>query len=279
MSSPQLDSLDWSLLTLGERIQQIEVEGYLVLPDLLSQEQLARLKAETARLETQAVDYSVHQRYRQNIQFAGEAITELSAHPATLAFLKELFGGEIIVMSYHFGRSEPGHPGISLHTDGKPYGSTIDGYEGSVPIMVRVLYYLDDLTPEVSPFRVVPRSHLCLHADANPYKKYEAHPEEVMLPVKAGSAVLINARVFHGNYPNTGNRPREMLAIAYRPAWGGPIREVPAWDPAELAKLPVAVRSLFLDRNTRDWEFEVPNKPPDMAREAPGMNPSRWSRV
>ena len=38
---------------------------------------------------------------------------------------------------------------------GSPMGREIFGYEGSVPVMVRVLYYLDDLTPEVSPFRVV----------------------------------------------------------------------------------------------------------------------------
>ena len=41
MSPPQLDDRDWSLLTLGERIRQIEVEGYLVLPDVLSHEQVA----------------------------------------------------------------------------------------------------------------------------------------------------------------------------------------------------------------------------------------------
>ena len=80
--------------------------------------------------------------------------------------------------------------------------------------MVRVLYYLQDLTPEVSPFRVVPRTHLSMHADANPYKRYESHPGEVMIPTKAGSAVLINHKIFHGNYPNTGAYAREMLAIA-----------------------------------------------------------------
>ena len=63
------------------------------------------------------------------------------------------------------------------------------------------------------------------HADANPYKRFESHPEEVMVPAKAGSAVLINHKVFHGNYPNVGNYPREMLAIAYRPGWGGPPRQ------------------------------------------------------
>ena len=279
MNTPHIDDRDWSALTLGEQIRQIEVEGYLLLPDLLSPDDIARLKSETAKLETTPVDYSVHQRGCPNLQFRGGAITELLAHPPTLSFLGELFGDEIIMMSYGYARSEPGHPGISLHTDGQPYGSQIFGYDGSVPFMVRVLYYLDDLTSEVSPFRVIPRSHLSMHADANPYKRFESHPEEVMVPAKAGSAVLINHKVFHGNYPNVGDYPREMLAIAYRPGWAGPQDKVLTWDDADLAKLPDPVRPLFGDRNTRHWSYHGGNKPPDMKKEAPGMNPSRWERV
>lgn len=278
LQSQIIDDRDWSVLTLGERIKQIEVEGYLVLPDLLDKEHIGRLKIETAQLETRAVDYSVHQRVRPAIQFAGGAISALIAHRPTIAFLRELFGEEIIMMSYAYARSEPGHPGISLHADGQPYGSAIFGYEGSCPWLVRVLYYLDDLTVEVSPFRVVPRSHLCMHDDANPYKRYEAHPAEVMVPVTAGSAVLINHRVFHGNFPNTGTRAREMLAIAYRPGWAGPVAEVAAWDPAEVARLSEEVQPFLADRNIRHWDFHGGNKPANMAREAPGMDPQRWER-
>jgi hypothetical protein len=274
MQMQRIDDRDWAKLTLGERIRQIEVEGYVVLPGLLSPEEVALLKAETAQLETRAVDYSVHQRVRPSVQFVGGAITALAGHRPTIAFLRELFGDEIILMSYAYARSEPGHPGISLHADGQPYGSRIFGYEGSCPWLVRVLYYLDDLTPEVSPFRVVPHSHLSMHADANPYKRYESHPEEVMVPVKAGSAVLINH-----HFPNTGSRAREMLAIAYRPGWAGPAAEVAPWDAADLERLPASVRPLFADRNTRHWDFHGANKPDNMPREAPGMNPSRWDRV
>src|SRR5574339_209398 len=97
---------------------------------------------------------------------AGRKITELIANPPAIKFLREVFGDDVVMMTYSYARSEPGHPGISLHADGQPYGSRIFGYEGSCPWLVRVLYYLDDLTPEVSPFRVVPRSHLAMHADA-----------------------------------------------------------------------------------------------------------------
>lgn len=276
----RVDARDWSKLTLGERIYQLEVEGYLVLPDLLTPDHIAQLKTETIQLNTIAVDYSVHQQVRPKVQFLGGAITALIAHSPTITFLRALFGDEIVFMSYAYARSEPGHPGISLHTDGQPYGSQIFGYEGSCPWLVRVLYYLDDLTPEISPFRVVPRSHLSYHADANPYKRYTAHPEEVMVTAKAGSAVLINHKVFHGNFPNIGDHAREMLAIAYRPAWAGPtVQQVDAWDPADLTKLPETVRPFFIDRNTRHWDFQGGNKPANMQSEAPGMNPSRWERL
>ena len=105
MTTPRVDDRDWSVLTLGERIRQIEVEGYLVLPDLLRTDQVRRLKTQTATLETSAVDYSIHQRYRRNLQFSGGAITELAAHPPAISFLETLLGRELIIMSYSYARS------------------------------------------------------------------------------------------------------------------------------------------------------------------------------
>ena len=48
MAPAVIDDRDWSALALGERIRQIELEGYVVLPEILSADQVARLKAETA---------------------------------------------------------------------------------------------------------------------------------------------------------------------------------------------------------------------------------------
>ena len=277
MDSPQIDHRDWSALTYPQQVQQLETEGYLVLPDLLTADQLSALKKETASLKTLGVDYSEHQRTARDVQFSGGAITDLIGHSPTIRFLESLLGDQLVMMTYAYARSEPGHPGISLHTDGQPYGSTIFGYEGSCPVLIRVLYYLDDLTPEVSPFRVVPRSHLCLHADANPYLRYESHPDEVMVTLTAGSAVLIHHRVFHGNFPNVGTRSREMLAIAYRPAWAGPVCDVNEWEADDLDSLSPEIRTLLGSRNQRRAELDGKNKPANMPREAPGMDPNRWS--
>jgi ectoine hydroxylase-related dioxygenase (phytanoyl-CoA dioxygenase family) len=142
---------------------------------------------------------------------------------------------------------------------------------------VRVLYYLDDLTPERAPLLILPHSHLSLHADANPYHRYRSHPEAQMITCQAGSAAIINQAVFHANYPNRSQEDRRLLAIAYRPAWAGPIAEVPDWPADKVACLPPHVRPLFKSLNTRRIDFDVPNRPADMRTEAPGINPSRWN--
>ena len=272
---PRIDDRDWSRLTLGDRIRHLEVEGYVLIPNLLDAGHIRRLKAQTATFETTHVDYSVHKRGRSNVPFEGGAVTELIAFPPMIRFLKTLCG-EVVMMSYDYGRSEPGHPGISLHCDGQPWGSRIFPAEYTCPKLVRVLYYLDDLTPEVSPFRVIPRTHLSFHNEANPYLRYEEHPEEVMVTCKAGSVVVFNHNMFHGNYPNVGTYARESLQLSFRPTWSGPADRVQPWDPQEVARLPKAARELMGDRSGRIWRPEAGDKPPDMPREAPGINPSRW---
>ena len=193
---------DWSELTTGERIRYLELEGYLVLPDLLEPEQVGAIGAELAALPLTATDYSPHKKTADDLLGHDLPKTlEAIALPPAVAFLERLFGDEVLFASISYQLCEPGHPGIAIHTDSLPYG-THTGSLASSPVLMRVLYYLDDLTPECSPFKVVPRSHLSVHADANPYNRFLRHEEEVMVTCTAGSAVVINQKVFHGNFPN-----------------------------------------------------------------------------
>jgi len=268
---------DWSALTTAQRIRSIEVDGYVVIPNLLSADRLDSIRTELSRLPTNAVDYSEHQRGCPNVHWTDSPTTIATiALPAMIEFLTTLFGDELICTSCAYAVSQPGHPGIAIHTDAQPYGSKIFGMTASSPCLVRVLYYLDDLTPERSPFKVIPGSHLSLHADGNPYRRYLSHPDEVLVTCRAGSAVIINQKVFHANYPNYSDTDRRLLAIAYRPAWAGPIGEVPDHNPESLAKLPPEIRRYFQSLNTRNIDYAVSNRPDNMARIAPGISPHRW---
>jgi len=273
----QLFEEDWSSLSHAERVKYLELEGFVVLPDLLTAEQVKSINEELDRLPLTPTDYSDKQLGYKNVQWSDSPhVIDLIAHPAVTSFLEKLFGDELVFTSCVYALSKPGHPGIAIHTDAQPYGSTIFGKQASSPRLVRVLFYLDDLTLEKSPLMVIPRSHLSMHADGNPYNRYLGHPEAKAVLCKAGSAAIINQNIFHANYPNVSQENRRLLAIAYRPAWAGPIEDVEDWDSEKVAKLPDHVRKYFKSLNTRNINYDVKNRPDNMAMEAPGINPSRW---
>ena len=187
----------------SEQIRHLEVEGYLVIPNALNEQQINDVKIGMSDAEMLHTDYSTKQtRSVKQPQWHSRAVAELIGHPVIIDFLNDLMGPEIVFTRGFYQKSLSGCPGISLHTDGQPHGSNLFGYEGTCPRLLRVLYYLDDITPERAPFRLIPRSHISFHADASPYTRYKWHPEEITIVVPAGSAVIVPSMMIHGSHPN-----------------------------------------------------------------------------
>lgn len=272
-----LDTTDFASMTRPEQIRHLEVEGYVVLPKILDAPLIERIKSELADADMTHTSYSTSQtRSNTQPQWISRTVAELIGYSPMIAFLKDLLGPDIVFTRGFFQRTLHGSPGISLHTDGQPHGSNLFGYEGSCPRLLRVLYYLDDLTPERAPFRLVPRSHLSFHADASPYVRYKWHPEEITLVVPAGSAVIVPSLLLHGSHPNKDPHARELVQLGYRPAWAGPIQPVEEWDPALVAAAPDAAKPFLQSLNTTGFQWEQEHKPAGMKTKAPGINPSRW---
>lgn len=272
-----IDETDFAAMSRAEQIRHLEVEGYLVLPSIIPEAIIASIKQELADVEMGHTSYSTQQtRATSQPQWSSRAVAELIGFPPMVEFLNDLMGPDIVFTRGFFQRTLSGCPGISMHTDGQPHGSDLFGYEGSCPRLLRVLYYLDELTPDRAPFRLIPRSHLSYHAEASPYVRYKSHPEEITLVVPAGSAVLVPSMLLHGSHPNRDPRPRELLQFGYRPAWAGPIQPVEEWDCELVANAPDSAKPFLQSLNTSGFQWEQPHKPEGMRTEAPGINPSRW---
>ena len=272
-----IDEADFSSMSRAEQIRHLEVEGYVVFPSILPTDVISRMKSELADAEMSHTSYSTQQtRSVEQPQWLSQAVAELIGYPPMLEFLTDLMGPEIVFTRGFFQRSLTGCPGISMHTDGQPHGSNLFGYEGSCPRLVRILYYLDELTFERAPFRLIPRTHLSFHAEASPYQRYKSHPEEITLIVPAGSAVVIPSLLFHGSHPNLDPRPRELIQLGYRPAWAGPIQPVDEWAPGLVASAPDIAKPYLQSLNTTGQAFEQEHKPAGMRSVAAGINPSRW---
>ena len=264
-------------MSRAEQIRHLEVEGYVVFPEILKSDLIAKLKSELADAEMTHTSYSVHQaRGVKQPQWQSRCVAELIGYPPMIEFLTDLMGPDIVFTRGFFQRTHPGCPGISMHTDGQPHGSDLFGYEGSCLRLLRVLYYLDELTPERAPFRLIPRSHISFHADASPYVRYKSHPEEITLLVPAGSAVLVPSLLLHGSHSNKDTQPRELVQLGYRPAWAGPIQPVDEWDAELVENAPGVAKPFLKSLNTTGFEWTQPHKPTGMKSDAPGINPSRW---
>ena len=225
-----IDETDFATMSRAEQIRHLEVEGYLVLPSIIPEDIVSKIKEELADVEMGHTSYSTQQtRATTQPQWSSRAVAELIGFPPMVEFLNDLMGPDIVFTRGFFQRTLSGCPGISMHTDGQPHGSDLFGYEGSCPRLLRVLFYLDELTPDRAPFRLIPRSHISFHAEASPYVRYKSHPEEITLVVPAGSAVLVPSLLLHGSHPNRDPRPRELLQFGYRPTWAGPIQPVEEW--------------------------------------------------
>ena len=272
-----IDETDFDSMTVPEQVRHFEVEGYVVLPGVLDTATIAQLKSELADAEMSHKSYSVYQTIGvKQPQWHSRAATELIGQPTVVQFLSHLMGPDIVFTRGFFQRTLPGSPGISMHTDGQPHGSDIFGFEGSSPRLLRVLYYLDELTPERAPFRVIPRSHLSFHQDASPYVRYKSHPGERTLCCPAGSAIIIPSMMFHATHPNKDPQPRELIQFGYRPAWAGPIQPLEEWDTELVAAAPEIAKPFLQSLNTTGVVWEQPHKPTKMKTDAVGIAPGRW---
>jgi len=272
-----LDQTDFTAMTRPEQIRHLEVEGYVVFPKILPPALIDKLKGELSGIEMDHTDYSENQtRSVVQPQWHSKAAAELIAYPPMVDFINDLMGPDIVFTRGFFQRTLPGCPGISMHTDGQPHGSDIFGYEGSCPRLLRVLYYLDDLTPQRAPFRLIPRSHISFHAEASPYVRYKYHPEEISLTAPAGTAVAVPSLLIHGSHPNKDSHSRELVQLGYRPAWAGPIQPVEEWEPKLVEAAPDVAKPFLQSLNTTGFSWVQPHKPEGMKTEAPGINPSRW---
>lgn len=273
-----IDTTDFSGMSRAEQIRRFEVEGYVAFPKILTPDLIASIKSEMADAEMAHTSYSVNQtRSVTQPQWLSRTVAELIGYPPMIEFLNDLLGSDIVFTRGFFQRTLPGSPGISMHTDGQPHGSDLFGYEGSCPRLLRVLYYLDDLTPDRAPFRLIPRSHLSFHSDGSPYVRYKSHPEEITLVAPAGTAVVVPSLLIHASHRNRDTQPRELVQLGYRPAWAGPIQPVDEWDPELVAAAPEIAKPYLQSLNTTGAEWVQPHKPVGMRTEAVGINPSRWN--
>ncbi|MCQ6560759.1 phytanoyl-CoA dioxygenase family protein [Paenibacillus mendelii] len=198
--------------------EQFDRQGYVVLPQLFSEDEVRLLKEEArAVLADKGADkVGVY----VGMSIASSMFKAAAAKPELAAALKEVIGDSVIFLSDKIVFK-------NASTDfGSPWHQDYPYWEGSHKFSVWIA--LDDATPENGCLRVVPGSHLLgavRHGgDAsdgmgfgNRLGQEEIKESQVAdLHAAKGDAIIFHDLLFHSSFSNTSGKDRWALISTYK---------------------------------------------------------------
>lgn len=218
-------------------------QGYLVVPDVLSIADVARLRAVTDALVAASAAITEHTdlydlddlhspkaprvRRLKTPHLADPVFADMVRHPGIVAILEALWGRGVRFDTSKLNMKSAGHGApVEWHQDWAFYPHTNDDL-AAVGIM------LDDCGEENGPLLVVPGSHLGPihdhHADGRFCGAMDASScgvdfsAAVPLTGRAGTVTIHHARLIHGSAANRSDRARRLLLHQYCAADAWPL--------------------------------------------------------
>ena len=150
---------------------------------------------------------------------ADPAFHFLLGHQLTLSYIQPMVRERITINNSELRVRYPGNA-TGSHMGGPlshKYRYAFTG--GQIDcMMVRVIYFLHDVSPDQGAFSVVPGTHKANYA--SPYgTDGDDEPGLVGLEVKAGDAILFSENLRHGGLTNRSDQTRRTLHVGYGPHW------------------------------------------------------------
>jgi hypothetical protein len=198
--------------------EQLEAEGYLVLPEFMKPGVLAALRARTDELfevegENAGSEFRPEPNARRlaNLVAKGEVYERLVSDRELLRYIGAVLRPRFKLSSLNARSANPrSHSRQPLHVD---MGLLPDerGYA-----VCNSVWMLDDFTAENGALRLIPGSHRWGTKPQEVMPDPEAaHPDEKLVTGTAGSVVIMNAHLWHGGTENCTGAPRCAIHAFY----------------------------------------------------------------
>jgi ectoine hydroxylase-related dioxygenase (phytanoyl-CoA dioxygenase family) len=221
------------MASTGEIVEGIQREGYVVVPDLLSQREVGEIKASLAPwLRGQLMgrnDFEgLHTERVYALLAKATPVARIVEHPDVIAVLNELLTPHYRLSACLAIQVHPGETAQGWHAD--------DSY---VPLArprsmmgVSTIWAFDDSTEENGATEVIPGSHLW-----GPEER--AAPDDhraVKVLMRAGSAVFFAGTLFHRGGPHRGTNTRLAITPQYCEPWVRQIENMVLAVPPKIAR-------------------------------------------
>ncbi|CAN7544005.1 phytanoyl-CoA dioxygenase family protein [Phenylobacterium sp. LjRoot219] len=228
--------------------QQLKDEGFCVVPDVLSRDELMRARAGLDRaveLTRQAMgaahdgrlDPNAANIRAYNLPAADPVFIDLLKHETALEAVEEVLGPHALVSNFTANIALPGSGSMKLHSD----QALVVPPPWQHSWAMNVIWCLDDVHAANGATRYLPGSHR--------YRDFDEVPPDAMertraFEAPAGSFIAMEGRLWHTSGQNvTANERRRMLFAYYSSDF---IRQQANWT----ASLPAEVQD-GMDAETR----------------------------
>lgn len=192
-------------------------DGYLILEGAVSQETIARARADLEPAFAKA-PFCDGLFYGHTTKRFGRLLSRLSdpeafvGHAKVLALVRSALGDESIQLN--LTQAIEIHPGAPVQTPHRDHDMWRCAKIRTTTYMVNVMWPLDDFTPENGATRIWPRSN---HGDWDLMLPDE--DDAVAAVARAGSAILFLGQTLHAGGANRSDRPRRGMIFSYCLDW------------------------------------------------------------
>ncbi len=233
----------------AEQKQQLDEEGYVVLPGLMEPEFLRAAQRRVDELYEQeggaaGSEFKLEPQSKRlaNVVNKGEIFLRVINTPAVLECMAHVLGPRFKLSSLNVRSADPHSDWVQpLHIDG---GGLPDenGY-----YVCNSVWILDDFTIDNGATRLIPGSHRWNQKPAEVLADLTApHPQEILITGSAGTVVVMNSHLWHGGTANRTAKARRAIHAYYtRSDKPQQLYQKKYLDPALQASLSPQLRNLL----------------------------------
>ena len=207
---------------LEEHLAEFKRDGFTLFPRMLDPAWIREMRDGFEDLERciPNADGSRPSAITNLLELKPEPVLRALSNERLLDFAEMVVGPHVQLESITFRRTppEPEKDGAALgfHRDMFAFFPEDGVYHR--PLLFNALSYLQDLTDETGPLRIIPGSHMRA-LRMSPEEARRPHPEEVIVYPKAGDTAVFHCSMLHSGSPNRSTDYRYLFFLTFNHSW------------------------------------------------------------
>ena len=207
---------------LEEHLAEFKRDGFTLFPRMLDPAWIREMRDGFEELEGRIpnADGSRPSAITNLLEHKPEPVLRALSNERLLDFAEMLVGPHVQLESITFRRTPPepekDGPALGFHRDMFAFFPEDGVYHR--PLLFNALSYLQDLTDETGPLRIIPGSHMRA-LRMSPEEARRPHPEEVIVYPKAGDTAVFHCSMLHSGSPNRSSDYRYLFFLTFNHSW------------------------------------------------------------